>query len=242
MGIKLDILAIVAHPDDAELSCGGTILKHTKQGDKVGIVDLTRGELGSRGTIKTRADESELASKILGLRVRENLGFRDGFFQNDEAHQMEVIKRIRKYSPRIILTNALEDRHPDHKRASQLVETASFLSGLAKIKTVLNYEEQIAHRPEKVLHFLQFYYKNPQIIVDISEVWQEKLKAIFAYKTQFYNPNDQNEEEETFISQPHFLEHLKGRFAKFGIAINRKYGEGFICNGYIGVEGLHHIF
>lgn len=241
--MNLDILAIFAHPDDAELSCGGTLIKHALRGDRVGVIDLTRGELGSRGTAETRAAEAAAAAKIMGLAVRENLNFRDGFFRNDEYHQLKIIESLRRYRPRLIITNTLEDRHPDHGRAAELVATAAFLSGLIKIETAFEGKKQTPFRPDRVLHGLQFYYQKPQIVVDISEVWTAKMAAVLAYKSQFYNPNYSGDhaKSETFISQPHFIKHLEGRFGEFGLAINKQYAEGFMSKGYIGLESLKSV-
>src|SRR5690554_1441841 len=194
---KLDLLVIAVHPDDAELGCAGTILKHIAEGKKVGVVDLTQGELGTRGTIETRYAEAEEASKILGLSVRENLKLRDGFFKNDEEHQLKVISAIRKYQPEIIIANAMEDRHPDHGRASNLVNDSVFLSGLRMIETHSNGVLQEPHRPNMLLHFIQDYYIKPDIVVDITPYWNQKLEAVQAYKTQFFNPTYKADEPQT---------------------------------------------
>ncbi|KIA91710.1 GlcNAc-PI de-N-acetylase [Pedobacter kyungheensis] len=234
--MKLDILVIAVHPDDAELCCSGTILKHIAQGKKVGIVDLTRGELGTRGTAETRDEEAADSAKILGLHVRENLGMRDGFFQNDEFHRLEVVKVIRKYQPEIILSNALEDRHPDHGRAGDLVFDSVFLSGLPKIETVLNGVKQEAHRPRLLLQYIQDRYLRPDIIVDISDHMDTKIKSIQAFKTQFYNPDVAG--QQTYISSPEFFESVIGRAREFGKSIAATFGEGFTSRKLLGVDNL----
>ncbi len=234
--MKLDILVIAVHPDDAELCCSGTILKHIAQGKKVGIVDLTRGELGTRGTAETRDEEAADSAKILGLHVRENLGMRDGFFQNDEFHRLEVVKVIRKYQPEIILSNALEDRHPDHGRAGDLVFDSVFLSGLPKIETVLNGVKQEAHRPRLLLQYIQDRYLRPDIIVDISDHMDTKIKSIQAFKTQFYNPDVEG--QQTYISSPEFFESVIGRAREFGKSIGATFGEGFTSRKLLGVDNL----
>lgn len=234
--MKLDILVIAVHPDDAELCCSGTILKHIALGKKVGIVDLTRGELGTRGTAETRDEEAADSAKILGLHVRENLGMRDGFFQNDEFHRLEVVKVIRKYQPEIILSNALEDRHPDHGRAGDLVFDSVFLSGLPKIETVLNGVKQEAHRPRLLLQYIQDRYLRPDIIVDISDHMDTKIKSIQAFKTQFYNPDVEG--QQTYISSPEFFESVIGRAREFGKSIGTTFGEGFTSRKLLGVDNL----
>ncbi len=234
--MKLDILVIAVHPDDAELCCSGTILKHIASGKKVGIVDLTRGELGTRGTAETRDEEAAESARILGLHVRENLGMRDGFFQNDEFHRLEVVKVIRKYQPEIILSNALEDRHPDHGRAGDLVFDSVFLSGLPKIETVLNGFKQEAHRPRLLLQYIQDRYLRPDIIVDISDHMDTKIKSIQAFKTQFYNPDVEG--QQTYISSPEFFESVIGRAREFGKSIGATFGEGFTSRKLLGVDDL----
>ncbi len=234
--MKLDILVIAVHPDDAELCCSGTILKHIAQGKKVGIVDLTRGELGTRGTAETRDEEATESARILGLHVRENLGMRDGFFQNDEFHRLEVVKVIRKYQPEIILSNALEDRHPDHGRAGDLVFDSVFLSGLPRVETVLNGVKQEAHRPRLLLQYIQDRYLRPDIIVDISDHMDTKIKSIQAFKTQFYNPDVEG--QQTYISSPEFFESVIGRAREFGKSIGTTFGEGFTSRKLLGVDDL----
>ena len=219
--MKLDILVMAAHPDDAELSCAGTILKHIAAGKKVGIVDFTRGELGTRGTPEIRLKESADATKILGLHARENLGIRDGFFRNDEETQLKLIEVIRKYQPDIVLANALEDRHPDHGKGAQLAIDACFLSGLRQIKT----GDLPAWRPAQVYHYIQDRYLEPDFVVDISAHWDQKEAAIRAFKSQFFDPN--SAEPASYISSPDFLNFIQARAMEMGHKIGVKYGEGF---------------
>lgn len=232
----VDILAFGSHPDDVELGCSGTLIKHVQNGYKLGIVDLTEGELGTRGTVETRRQEVEAASKILGIHARENMRFADGFFKNDKEHQLELIKMIRKYRPAVIIANAKHDRHPDHGRAAQLVYDACFLSGLRKIETKHNGEIQSAHRPRALYNYIQALHTDPDLVVDISAQFDQKLQAILAYKTQFHDPD--SKEPQTFISTPEFLEFVKGRAAHFGIPIGVRYAEGFHANRTIGVNNL----
>lgn len=238
--MKLDILAIGAHPDDIELSCGGTILSHVAQGCKVGIVDLTRGELGTRGSIESRMAEAAEAARIMGVSVRENAGFADGFFVNDKEHQLELIKYIRKYQPDIILANAIHDRHPDHARAAQLTEDAVFLSGLAKVETRLNGEIQKAYRPRAVYHYIQSLDISPNFAVDVSPFFDKKIEAVRAYKTQFHNPD--SKEPDTFISSPEFLDFIKARGSHFGVPLGVSYAEGYTTKRLPGVYNLKDIF
>ena len=219
--MKLDILVMAAHPDDAELSCAGTILKHIAAGKKVGIVDFTRGELGTRGTPEIRLQESADATKILGLHARENLGIRDGFFKNDEETQLKLIEVIRKYQPEIVLANALEDRHPDHGKGAQLAIDACFLSGLRQIKT----GDLPAWRPGQVYHYIQDRYLEPDFVVDISANWNQKEAAIRAFKSQFFDPS--SSEPASYISSPDFLNFIQARAMEMGHKIGVKYGEGF---------------
>jgi len=234
--MKLDILVFAVHPDDAELGCSGTLLKHIAEGKKVGIVDFTRGELGTRGTATTRDEEAKESAEILGLYARENLRFKDGFFKNDEEHQIEVIKMVRKYQPEIILTNALHDRHPDHGRAGDLANDAIFLSGLIKIETSIDGIGQGAWRPRLVLQYIQDQYIKPDIIVDISDFIEQKIACIRAFKTQFDSPD--NNEPQTYISSPEFLEAVIGRSREFGKSIGTKYAEGFTSRKLLGVDSL----
>jgi bacillithiol biosynthesis deacetylase BshB1 len=237
--MKLDILVLAVHPDDAELGCSGTILKHIALGKKVGIVDFTRGELGTRGTADIRDHEAADSAKIMGLHARENLGFRDGFFENNEAHQLEVVKMIRKYQPEIVLTNALHDRHPDHGKAGDLANDACFLSGLVKITTQLNGVEQTAWRPRLVLQYIQDRYIKPDVIIDITPYFETKIAAIKAFKTQFFNP--ELDEPDTYISSPEFFESVIGRAREFGKAVGATYGEGFTSRKLLGVDNLFNL-
>ena len=237
--MKLDILVLAVHPDDAELGCSGTILKHIAQGKKVGIVDLTRGELGSRGTAESRDQEAAASANILGLHARENLRFKDGFFQNDEAHQIEVIRMIRKYQPEIVLSNALEDRHPDHGRAGDLANDACFLSGLVKISTQMDGEEQLAWRPRLLFQYIQDRYIKPDIIVDITPFIETKIASIRAFKTQFFNPDEDG--PDTYISSPEFFESVIGRSREFGKSIGATHGEGFTSRKLLGIDDLFQL-
>ncbi|KOY87136.1 bacillithiol biosynthesis deacetylase BshB1 [bacterium 336/3] len=230
--MKLDILVFAAHPDDAELSCSGTIASHLAQGKKVGVIDLTQGELGTRGTPETRKKEAELASQIMGLTIRENLGFADGFFKNDKEHQIEIIKKIREYQPKIVIANAITDRHPDHGKGAELVRDAFFLAGLRKIET-----DQEAYRPQFLYHFIQDRYIVPDVVVDISDYWEIKKQAILAYGTQFNaNPNDS--EPQTYISTPEFFDAIEARSKELGHQIGVRYGEGFTKTRMLGVKNL----
>ena len=233
--MKLDILVFSAHPDDAELGCGGTVIKAVSQGRQVGVADLTKGELGTRGTVAIREQEAATASDILGLAVRENLAFRDGFFVNDEHHQMDLIRLIRKYQPEIVLAAAPNDRHPDHPRASKLIKESCFLSGLPRIETELAGEVQQSWRPRAVYHYLQSIFLQPDFVVDISGHWEAKMKAVKAYKSQFSNDG---EEPETYISNPRFLKMVESRAIELGHSIGVDYGEGFLTNRNLGVKDL----
>jgi N-acetylglucosamine malate deacetylase 1 len=235
--MKLDILVLAAHPDDAELGCGGTIVKHLAVGKKIGIVDLTRGELGTRGTVETRAKEAVESSKIMGLTIRENLGLPDGFFQNNREHQLAVIRAVRKYRPEIVLTNAIYDRHSDHGKGASLAYDSCFLSGLAKIETKDDEGvQQKAWRPKVVYHFIQSQYIQPDFIVDISADWDTKVKAIKAFKSQFFDPS--STEPQTYISSPEFLRMVEARAIELGHAIGVQYGEGFTVRRIPGVNNL----
>ncbi len=234
--MKLDILAIGVHPDDVELCCSGTLLRHISHGQKAGILHLTEGELGTRGTGETRLQEAKAAAEILGVHVFETLDFQDGFFQNDNENRLKLIRFLRKYQPDILLTNALDDRHPDHGRAGWLSEEAAFLSGLAKIETEFEGVQQQAWRPKAVYQYIQFYYHQPDVVVDISPFWEKKIAAVKAYKSQFYNPD--SKEPETVISSPEFLEFIKARATEFGLSIGVRYGEGFTARRTIGASSL----
>ena len=234
--MKLDILAFGAHPDDVELGCGGTLAKEIALGKKVGIVDLTRGELGTRGSAEIRDTEAAKAAQLLGIHVRENLNMRDGFFVNDELHQLEIIKMIRKFRPEIVLCNAIDDRHIDHPKGSQLVSDACFLSGLRRIETEFNNENQQAWRPKLVYHFIQWKNLEPDFVVDISDFIEIKTKAILAYDSQFYNPD--TKEPETPIATKNFLDSVKYRAQDLGRIIGVDYAEGFTVERYLAVNSL----
>lgn len=234
--MKLDVMAIGAHPDDVELSCAGVLLVEKKNGKKTGIIDLTQGELGTRGTAETRKQEAADAAKILAVDVRENLGLRDGFFQNTEADQLKVIEAIRKYRPEVILCNAPEDRHPDHGRSAKLVSDACFLSGLRKVETTADGIAQEAWRPKYVLHYIQDRFLQPDFVIDISDVMETKLESIKAYGTQFHNPGVGG--PQTYISTPDFLESIIYRSKMMGKMIGVKYAEGFISEKMIGLPSL----
>ena len=235
--MTLDILAFGVHPDDIELGCAGTILAAIAEGKKVGIIDLTQGELGTRGTAETRKKEAENAAKVMGISVRENLKMADGFFTNDEAHQRKIIQIIRKYKPQIILCNAPEDRHPDHGRSAKLVADAAFLSGLRKIETTDddgNLQEQ--HRPAYIFHYIQDRFIQPDFAIDISAYHDKKLEAILCYTTQFHSTD--STEPQTYISSPLFLETVKARAMMLGKRIGVQYAEGFISEKLIGVNSF----
>lgn len=234
--MKLDILAFGAHPDDVELGCSGTIAKEISLGKKVGIIDLTRGELGTRGSVEIRNQEAAAAAKILGVSVRENLDMRDGFFVNNEAHQMQIIKKLRKYRPEIVLCNAIDDRHIDHGKGSKLVSDACFLSGLTKIETELNDQKQEAWRPKLVYHYIQWKNITPDFVVDITGFNDKRRDSILAYSSQLYNPN--SDEPETVIASKNFMESLNYRAQDLGRLIGTDYGEGFTAERYLAVNSL----
>ncbi|MCC2589717.1 bacillithiol biosynthesis deacetylase BshB1 [Chryseobacterium sp. MFBS3-17] len=234
--MKVDILAIGAHPDDVELGCGGTIAKLISEGKKVAIVDLTQGELGTRGTNVTRAQESAEASEILGIHARENLKMKDGFLLNNEDHQMQIIKIIRKYRPEIVFANAIDDRHPDHAKAAKLVSDACFLSGLIKIETEYEGEKQQAWRPKQIFHYIQWKPVDPHFVVDISAFMDQKIKACLAYKTQFYDPDSR--EPMTPIATKDFLESLTYRAQDLGRLSGVDYAEGFTSEKMIAIKNF----
>lgn len=234
--MKLDILVIAVHPDDAELGCGGTIASHVAMGKHVGIVDLTAGELGTRGTVEIRARESAASSKVLGIKVRENLGFADGFFANDRRHQLEVIRIIRKYQPELVIANAVNDRHPDHGRAAQLSRDACFLSGLRMIETVDEGKVQQSWRPRQVWHMVQSVYIAPDVVVDVSAHWETKMEAIRCFKSQF--DASEGDEPGTFLTTPFFMKFVEARGQEYGHAIGVAYGEGFTTDKQLGVDSL----
>lgn len=236
--MKVDILAFAAHPDDVELTCSGTVISHIKQGKKVAIVDLTRGELGTRGTAETRDQESIEASKIMGIHARHNLGLADGFFEHNEASVLLAIEQIRRFRPEIVLCNSVSDRHPDHGRASKLISEACFYSGLRKVETTWEGESQEEWRPKAVYHYIQDRYIKPDFIVDISDYWDLKMKSIQAYKTQFFNPEDDSEDPVSPISTKEFLDFTVGRALEYGRQIGVLYGEGFTVERTPGVTSL----
>ncbi len=233
---KLDILAIGAHPDDVELSCSGTLLKHIALGKKCGILDLTCGELGTRGSGELRLKEAANAAKILGISVRDNLKMADGFFKNDKEHQLSIIKKIREYQPEIILCNAFSDRHPDHSRASQLVSEACFYSGLVKVETAYDGFKQQAWRPKFVYHYIQDRQLKPDFVVDVTAYLDKKMEAIQAFKSQFYDPN--SNEPESPISVKNFFDVIKGKMSIYGREAGFDYAEGFTVERIIGVNNL----
>jgi bacillithiol biosynthesis deacetylase BshB1 len=234
--MKLDILAFGAHPDDVELGASGTIAKEVALGKKVGIIDLTRGELGSRGSAEIRDKEAKKGAEILGVSVRENLGFRDGFFVNDENHQIEIIKMIRKYKPEIVLCNTINDRHIDHGKASKLVSDACFLSGLIKIETSLNGEKQEHWRPKQVYHYIQWANIEPDFVVDITGFMDIKMDSVLAYNSQFYDAN--SNEPVTPITSKNFLDSIKYRAQDLGRLVEVEFAEGFTVERYLAVNSL----
>ena len=234
--MKADILAFGVHPDDVELGCSGTLVSSVAQGKKVVVVDLTRGELGTRGTPQKRDVEAAEAARVMGVHARENLQMADGFFQNDEQSIKKVITVIRKYRPEIVLCNAPEDRHPDHGRSSKLVSDAAFLSGLRKIETICDNELQEQWRPSYVFHYIQDRYLKPDFLFDISDCYEQKIKAVLCYTTQF-NTTDTNEPE-TYISNPDFLEVIKARALMFGKRMGVKYAEGYLTTKMVGVRSF----
>ena len=237
--MKLDILAIGVHPDDIELGCSGTLINEINRGKKVGILDLTQGELGTRGTVETRYHEAANAAMIIGVQLRDNLKMRDGFFRNDEEHQLKLIAALRKYRPDIVIGNVLHDRHPDHGRAGHLIADACFLSGLARIVTTdADGVEQEKWRPTYVLHYIQDWYHEPDLLIDISDVFEQRMKSIEAYSTQFHTGTTSAEGPQTYISTPDFLESVIARARMFGKRIGVKYAEGFISEKKIGIRSL----
>jgi bacillithiol biosynthesis deacetylase BshB1 len=238
-GGKLDILAIGAHPDDVELGCSGAIINEIKKGKKAGVLDLTQGELGSRGSVETRYEEAAKAAIIMGVHMRENLKIRDGFFKNDEEQQRKLISVIRKYQPEIVLANSHSDRHPDHGRAAKLIADSCFLSGLVKIDSKdENGSPQQAWKPKYVFHYIQDRYHEPDFIVDISDVFEQRMEAVKAYTTQFYNPENESDGPQTYISTPEFLESVIARARMIGKKIGVKYGEGFNTEKRIGIRNF----
>ena len=234
--MKLDILAFGVHPDDVELSCAGVLLVEKLNGKKTGIIDLTQGELGTRGTAETRKQEADAAAKNIQVDIRENLAMADGFFQNDETHQKQIISAIRRYQPEIVLCNAPSDRHPDHGRSARLVSDAAFLSGLKKIETYFNGELQSAWRPKYVFNYIQDKFLQPDFVIDVTPVFEQKLEAVKAYATQFHNT--ESKEPQTYISTPDFLESVIYRHKWFGKMIGVKYAEGFITEKMTGFKNF----
>jgi bacillithiol biosynthesis deacetylase BshB1 len=237
--LKLDILAFAAHPDDTELACSGTLASHIDQGYKVGVVDLTRGELGTRGTVKLRDVEAQDSAKFLGLAARDNLNLADGYFQDDAESQKKVAAAIRYYQPKIILANAINDRHPDHGKAARLVDNAWFMAGLEKVKLSYKGELQPIWKASAVYHYIQSWYVQPDFVVDISDYWDKKIAAIKQFKSQFYDPD--NNEPETYISSEGFLKALESRANEFGHSIGVRYAEGFTASRNIGVKDLSNL-
>ena len=237
--MHVDILVIMAHPDDAELSCSGTILSSISNGMSVGIIDLTKGELGTRGNEKIRLKEADDSAKVLGVKFRDNLGLRDGFFDSNEKSVLLLIEKIRLHTPNIIITNAKTDRHPDHENTSKLVKKASFLSGLIKIKTKINNKNQDLFRPNIILYCIQNNYINPDFIVDISKYFDKKIESIKCFKSQFYNPN--SDEAESFISTEEFMDFINARSIEMGHSIGVKHGEGFTSDSIIKIDNLINI-
>jgi bacillithiol biosynthesis deacetylase BshB1 len=237
--MKLHILAIAAHPDDIELGCAGTLLNHVRKGQATGIIDLTEGELGTRGNVADRYAEARAAADIMGVTVRENAQMADGFFRNDEANQRKLIHYIRKYQPEIVIANARSDRHPDHGRGGKLIADACFLAGLRKIRTEDNGQEQQAWRPKRIFHMIQDRLHTPGIIVDISETFAQKMEAIRCYKSQFHDPA--SGEPMTYIATPDFLNQIVYRDALMGKLIGVKYAEGFVCDNIPGISDLDQL-
>ncbi|PIQ20784.1 MAG: bacillithiol biosynthesis deacetylase BshB1 [Cytophagales bacterium CG18_big_fil_WC_8_21_14_2_50_42_9] len=235
--MKLDILAFASHPDDVELGCSGTLIAHALAGKKTGVADITAGELGTRGTPEIRAQEADAATEILGLQVRVNLGLPDGFFRSDRESLLAVVQVIRTYQPEIVLMNAIHDRHPDHGRGSDLVSEACFLAGLKQIKTQQEAgEEQMAWRPKNVYHYIQDRYIEPDLVVDITEIWERKVETIRAFKSQFFDSN--NATPNTYISNPAFLPFIEARAREMGHKIGTTFGEGFTRERHIGIRNL----
>ena len=237
--MNIDILAIGAHPDDVELGCSGTIAKEIANGNKVGIIDLTRGELGTRGDEKIRANEAKNAAKILGVSFRDNLGFKDGFFKNDKDHQIKLIEAIRKYKPSIILCNAPDDRHIDHPKGAQLVIDSCFLSGLKKIKTGVDGVDQDPWRPNNIFHYIQWKNLQPDFVVDISDYFDVKLNSVKAFKSQFYDGNDKV--HDTPISTKNFLESIEYRARDLGRLTAVEYAEGFVASRFPIIDSILHL-
>lgn len=238
--MKLDALFFAAHPDDVELGCAGSIIKMTSEGKKVGVIDLTQGELGSRGTPEGRLEEALEAGRLMGLSVRHNLSFRDGFFKDEEGHRIAILKMIRKYQPDVVIANSPEDRHPDHGRASKMVRDAAFLSGLHKIETSLDNEEQKPWRPKNIFYYIQDFYHQPDFVIDITGLWDQKVQAIQAFASQFFSDKNKRAdgEPQTYISGQSFIRFLEGRARNIGHLAGYEMGEGYLCETPIGVPSL----
>jgi bacillithiol biosynthesis deacetylase BshB1 len=238
--MKVDILAIGAHPDDVELGCGGTLIKQIQLGHTVGILDLTRGESGTRGTPEVRASEAQQAASIIGAVQRENLGLPDGFLEASADQKIALIRMIRDFQPDIVFGNAMEDRHPDHGNGAKLIEEACFLSGLAKISTEVNGISQAHWRPRLVLHYIQDRYLKPDVVMDISDVMDKKMESILAHKSQFFDPN--SPEPETYIASKGFLDNIPARAMEHGRPCGFKFGEAFTCSKYLGVKNIAELW
>ncbi len=234
--MKLDVLAVGAHPDDVELGCSGTLAALIAKGNKVGVLDLTRGEMGTRGSAEIRQQEAEDASKIMGYAIRENADLPDVYFQNNIENQIRIAGYIRKYRPDVLITNAPKDRHPDHPKGSALLNEAWFIAGLSRLKIVHEDKELPPWRPSVIYHYIQAQYILPEFIVDISGFWNKKIESIRAYRSQFYDPS--SKEPETYISQPHFLDFIEARCKQWGQEIGTEYGEGFSAERTVGVKDL----
>ncbi len=235
--MKLHLLAFAAHPDDAEISCGGTLIKHVALGYQVGIVDLTRGQLGTRGNADLRLREAEAATSVLGIHKRLNLGFEDGYFVNDKDHQLEVIRVLRAFQPDIVLCNARHDRHPDHGRAAAVVVDACFLAGLPKIETYWDGQLQSPWRPAHIFHYMQAHWHEPRVLIDVSRFWDQRMQAVRCFRSQFYDP--ESTEPVTYIAQPQFLDLLTHRARVLGDMIGVEYAENFVPAGVVGIEHFY---
>jgi len=236
--MKLDILTFAAHPDDVELACVGTLIKAVKTGKKVGMIDLTEGQLGTRGTNELRLKEAAAAAKIIGASVRENMGLMDGYFEHNHENRHKIIQKIRQYKPDIVITNPPTDRHPDHGRCSAMVTEAWFYAGLQKIETELDGKKQEPHRPSRLFYFMQHYNYEPSFVVDISDEIDQKMEAIKAFGSQFYSAD--SKEPQTLLSQPEFLDSIKERCGSWGHSIGARYAEGFLTQRKI--FGVNNIF
>ncbi len=238
---KVDILAFGVHPDDIELSCAGTLLSEQKKGKKTAIIDLTKGELGTRGSAESRSEEAKNSAKVLKVSFRENLEMKDGFFKNDEENQLKIVSTLRKYRPEIVLCNAPSDRHPDHGRAAELVRVGAFLSGLKKVISIYDGIEQVEWRPPYVFNYIQDQYLQPDFVIDISDVIEGKVEAIKCFKSQFYNKDYKSNEPQTYISSPQFLNNVISRSEELGKQIGVKHAEGFLSAKLLGVKGFDYL-